>query len=129
VTKRRKEGLLWECVHPAHVGNRMLPRGWFARNGRGEGARHAHCRGCRKEAFTAAAARRRGAGVTKIPAGWMKRLWVQQGGRCGICGLWLGWFGVHVDHKRPVSKGGRHEYANLQLTHKRCNLLASNKIK
>jgi 5-methylcytosine-specific restriction endonuclease McrA len=35
----------------------------------------------------------------------------------------------HVDHKRPVSRGGRHEYANLQLAHKRCNLTASNKLK
>lgn len=106
----------------------MKPRGNFGRDGRGEGSRHSHCRECRREPKAANAARRRGAGVTKIPAGWIQRLWREQCGRCGICGLLMvGMF--HVDHKRPVSRGGRHDYANLQLAHKRCNLSASNKLK
>jgi 5-methylcytosine-specific restriction endonuclease McrA len=117
---------LWECLHPGHVGNRMLPRGWFARNGRGEGSRHAHCRGCRKEAFAAAAARRRGAGVAKIPAGWVKRLWQAQRGLCALCRAWLG-PRFHVDHRIAVSRGGRHELGNLQLCCPRCNLRKSNK--
>jgi hypothetical protein len=123
---RRKDGLLWECTHPAHVGPRMLPRGWFARNGRGEGSRHPHCRACRKEAFAAHAARRRGAGVTKIAVGWIRRLWDSQRGCCAICGRPI--FGrFHVDHRRPVSRGGRHEYANLAIVHVLCNLRKSNK--
>lgn len=67
----------------------------------------------------------------KIPAGWIKRLWDQQLGCCGICGRWLGLQGPnwHIDHKRPVSRGGRHEYQNLQIAHKICNLRSSNKIK
>lgn len=125
---RRKEGLLWECLHPAHVGARLCPRGWFARNGAGEAHRHAHCRECRREGKAKDAARRRGAGVTKIPAGWRRRLWEEQQGCCAICGRYLGYLGpnCHVDHKRAVSRGGRHEYGNLQLTHKRCNLAKSN---
>lgn len=126
--RRRKEGLLWECLHPGHAGDRMRPRGWFARNGRGEEHRHSHCRECRREGKSADAARRRGAGVTKIPAGWVKALWTQQRGLCGICGRWLGSV-FHVDHKRPVSRGGVHEFANLQLTHRLCNLRCSNKLK
>ena len=29
---------------------------------------------------------------------------------------------VHLDHRVPVSKGGRHILSNLQATHPRCNL-------
>jgi 5-methylcytosine-specific restriction endonuclease McrA len=119
--RRRKEGLLWECMRC----RKMRPRGWFARNGRGEGSRHAHCRECRREGKAADAARRRGAGVAKIPAGWVRRLLLEQRGLCAICGRWLG-PKFHVDHKRAVSRGGRHEYNNLQLTHKICNLRKSN---
>lgn len=124
--ERRKEGLLWECLHPAHVGERMRPRGWFARVGKGEAHRHSHCRECRREGKSANAARRRGAGVTKIPVGWIARLWAEQRGLCGICGRALSPT-FHVDHKVAVSRGGRHEYGNLQLTHKLCNLRKSNK--
>jgi 5-methylcytosine-specific restriction endonuclease McrA len=125
---RRKEGLLWECLAAHHVGPRMLPRGNFSRNGGGEDHRHSHCRECRREHKSENAARRRGAGVTKMPAGWIRRLWQSQAGRCAIC--WGAIFGrYHVDHKRPVSRGGQHVFENLQLTHPRCNLAKSNKLK
>jgi 5-methylcytosine-specific restriction endonuclease McrA len=118
---RRKEGLLWECLHSGHVGNRMCPRGVFARNGRGERDRHSWCRECRREGKSAQAAKRRGAGVRAIPAGWIHILWVRQRGLCAECGRALG-YDYHVDHRMPVSRGGMHELANLRLLHKRCNL-------
>lgn len=130
--RRRVDGLLWECTASWHVGERMIPRGNFGRNGRKkdgtERTRHSHCRMCRREHKSNNAARRRGAGVTKIPKGWIRRLMLEQRGRCGICGLTLDPM-FHVDHKRPISRGGRHEYGNLQLAHKRCNLTCSNKLK
>jgi hypothetical protein len=41
-------------------------------------------------------------------------------GICGICHRLVGtdW---HVDHVIPIAKGGRHEYANVQLAHGQCN--------
>jgi 5-methylcytosine-specific restriction endonuclease McrA len=104
----------------------MLPRGNFNRCGKGEDYRHPHCRVCRREVKSAYAARRRGAGVTKIPKGWIRRMLLDQGGLCGICGLPI--FGpYHVDHRLAVSRGGRHEYENLAIVHPRCNLKKSNK--
>jgi len=123
---RRKEGLLWECLHPAHVGDRMRPRGWFGRSGKGEEHRHSHCRECRREGKSAQAARRRGAGVMRIPAGWLVLLLNAQNGCCAICGRWLG-PQFHVDHKVPVSRGGRHKYRNLAIAHVRENQTKSKK--
>lgn len=43
------------------------------------------------------------------------------GGRCGICEEFIdGAF--HVDHIRPLSKGGKHSYINCQPAHPTCNL-------
>lgn len=41
-------------------------------------------------------------------------------GLCGICGHKLGrkWC---IDHIIPLSKGGTHEYANVQPAHHECN--------
>ncbi len=120
---RRKEGLLWECTRC----RAMKPRGNFGRDGRGEQSRHSHCRECRREPKAANAAKRRGAGVKPIPHGWVRRLWIMQGGRCALC--WGAIFGrYHIDHKLPVSRGGRHEYSNLAIVHVKCNLRKSNKM-
>lgn len=50
-------------------------------------------------------------------------------GICGICrqpvatnSLW------EVDHVRPLSKGGEHSYANVQLSHRRCNRVKRDKV-
>jgi len=44
-------------------------------------------------------------------------------GLCGLCSLEVQasdkW---HIDHVVPLSKGGAHSYANVQLAHARCNL-------
>lgn len=121
---RRIEGLLFECMHPDHVGGRMRPRGWFRRNG--EGRRHSHCRECRRGADVAHAAKRRGAGVGKVPRGWIRLLWSRQVGRCALCSSVMhGRY--HVDHRVAVAKGGEHTLGNLQLTHALCNLRKSSK--
>jgi 5-methylcytosine-specific restriction endonuclease McrA len=114
---------LWECTRC----HRMKPRGNFGRVGRGEDCRHSHCRECRREPKAANAARRRGAGVTKIPHGWVRQLWASQAGRCALC--WRPIFGAyHIDHKVAVSRGGAHTFSNLQLTHPACNLRKGSKL-
>lgn len=42
-------------------------------------------------------------------------------GICGICSTPIGSSRWEVDHKVPLSKGGRHAYDNVQLAHRRCN--------
>ena len=49
-------------------------------------------------------------------------VYARDGGRCQLCG----WGPVDparfdLDHVLPVSKGGVHSYANIQLTHPWCN--------
>lgn len=49
-------------------------------------------------------------------------------GKCGICGLDVPLEEVSVDHIIPISKGGEHSYANVQISHLRCNVLKSNRV-
>jgi 5-methylcytosine-specific restriction endonuclease McrA len=42
--------------------------------------------------------------------------------RCGICGLSIRKGEESLDHIIPVSRGGKHEYSNVQLAHTVCNL-------
>lgn len=42
-------------------------------------------------------------------------------GVCGICGGDVDPFEFHMDHVIPVSRGGDHSYANMQVSHPRCN--------
>lgn len=41
-------------------------------------------------------------------------------GRCGICGITV-YGDFHIDHVIPLSKGGEHSYANVQVAHPKCN--------
>ena len=53
------------------------------------------------------------------------RLADRDGWICAWCGEFLDPFDsieTHVDHMRPVSKGGTHKLSNLQLLHATCNL-------
>jgi len=43
-------------------------------------------------------------------------------GICYLCGLPVDPKNWHQDHKIPLSKGGPHSYANVAVTHPRCNL-------
>lgn len=46
---------------------------------------------------------------------------------CGICNLPIeGKF--HIDHIVPLSRGGKHEVTNLQLSHAFCNWRKNNKL-
>ena len=49
---------------------------------------------------------------------------------CGICGQPLSPYDdhLHIDHTRPLSKGGTNELDNLEVVHKTCNLEKSNKV-
>ena len=51
-------------------------------------------------------------------------LFLRDGPVCGICGGFLNPVtdDFHVDHIRPVSKGGGNDLANLQLSHPSCNV-------
>ena len=42
--------------------------------------------------------------------------------RCYLCGGLIALGDRHVDHKVPLSKGGKHTAANLGITHSWCNL-------
>jgi len=117
-------GLLLHC---AGCG-RDRPRGWFARSG--EGRRTSWCRECLAPGRAAEAAKRRGAvGSTRTGPDLGRRLLERQGWRCGICGgpIALG-ARVHVDHRVPVSRGGRHVEGNLAVTHPRCNLAKGSRL-
>lgn len=42
-------------------------------------------------------------------------------GICALCDLPVSRDGFHVDHDIPLSRGGEHSYANVQLAHPSCN--------
>lgn len=62
-----------------------------------------------------------------------KKLWDLQDGRCGIqgspkgCGRSLSNVQVHIDHRLPISRGGKDKLKNLQLLCQDCNLKAGNR--
>ena len=56
----------------------------------------------------------------------VEALRAKQQNRCGLCGRPLGDH-VHVDHIKPLSKGGSHTLRNWQLAHPACNLAKGNR--
>ena len=48
--------------------------------------------------------------------------------RCYLCGELIESGDRHVDHKKPLSKGGKHCVSNLGITHSFCNLSKHNKM-
>lgn len=50
------------------------------------------------------------------------KVWARDLGRCGICGRPCEAAAWHLDHIIPLSKGGTHEYANVQVAHPKCNM-------
>ena len=115
----------------------IKPCGWFEikrRYADGSPCRHSYCRDCKLSVDSQRHARRRAAGVPictdKLA---VKRLLASQLHRCArcLCELRRDSFGkvnYHLDHKIPVSKGGRHEEGNLQLLCIHCNLTKSAKL-
>jgi 5-methylcytosine-specific restriction endonuclease McrA len=55
----------------------------------------------------------------------IRELYRLQKGRCAYCSIKLDRW--HVDHKKPISKGGENGIENLQLTCPTCNLKKSDK--
>lgn len=49
-------------------------------------------------------------------------------GVCYLCGTRVDPINWHLDHKVPLSRGGRHSYANTGVTHPRCNLSKGAKL-
>lgn len=47
--------------------------------------------------------------------------------KCGICGLVVSAKERSIDHILPISKGGKHSYANTRLVHLRCNIVRGNR--
>lgn len=63
-------------------------------------------------------ARQRAVFVEHVDRG---QVFVRDGGICGICGTPVERSVATIDHVIPMSKGGKHEYANVQIAHRRCN--------
>jgi 5-methylcytosine-specific restriction endonuclease McrA len=50
-----------------------------------------------------------------------RKLWEQYQGLCALCWHPVKFSRMTIDHITPLSKGGRHEYANVQPAHGLCN--------
>lgn len=57
-----------------------------------------------------------------------KKLLKQYKGKCGICRERINPRKFEIDHIIPLSKGGTHEYANVQPAHPACNRLKADKM-
>jgi 5-methylcytosine-specific restriction endonuclease McrA len=112
------------------------PQGWFGRNGHyrdGKVKRKSICRNCDQEKASVRAARRRGIGAEYTSRSLVRHMMKLQGYRCASCAIPIG-RGLdgrntfHIDHIRPISKGGLHTQDNLQLLCIKCNLVKSAKF-
>lgn len=45
----------------------------------------------------------------------------RDGGLCGICEAPVDPADWHLDHRRPLARGGAHTYDNVQVAHPMCN--------
>lgn len=51
----------------------------------------------------------------------MAALHARDKGRCWLCRRPVALIAASLDHVIPISKGGKHEYANAHIAHRRCN--------
>jgi len=58
----------------------------------------------------------------------IRELFFEQKGMCGLCDLALDANSYHVDHWKPLSKGGSNDKSNLKLLHPKCNLSKGAKL-
>jgi 5-methylcytosine-specific restriction endonuclease McrA len=72
-------------------------------------------------------ARKLGLGSAAVTLGYLMK---RDGQRCGICRKLIraktGPMRASIDHIVPLSRGGTHELANIQVAHYRCNLRKHN---
>lgn len=74
-----------------------------------------------KELWNLKAHKRRAAGLPNhIPLSDIRKLRSLQKNKCPVCKQEL--IKYHIDHIKPLSKGGKHEFNNLQLLCPTCNL-------
>ncbi len=64
-------------------------------------------------------ARKRNAFVSKVD---YEELYERDNGVCHICEKFVDKDDVHVDHIKPLSRGGTHEPSNVAISHSKCNL-------
>lgn len=57
-----------------------------------------------------------------VPADVRRAVLARDGNHCGICGGHVPDDDIHLDHIRPVARGGPTVANNLQVTHSRCNI-------
>jgi len=55
----------------------------------------------------------------------LKSVMERDGGTCGICEATCAREDASIDHIKPVSLGGGHVWANVQLAHRACNSMKS----
>lgn len=57
-----------------------------------------------------------------------RKVWERDDGVCHICGDPVAYKEMHLDHVKPLSRGGDHSYANCKAAHGPCNLRKGDKI-
>lgn len=122
--KRRVEGLRLECRRCGC----MKPRGAFDNDRSRPPINKSYwCKECLKPYKSATNARRRKAPGRGYTGSDVLRLLRQQNGRCAHCGRPV-WVVFHIDHIRPLSKGGYNEPSNLAILCPSCNLRKGSKL-
>ena len=52
----------------------------------------------------------------------------KDGQNCGMCGKWMEFEDITIDHVIPVALGGLHRIENFRLAHKLCNIKAGGRL-
>lgn len=61
-------------------------------------------------------------GIECDPSITLAKLFKRDYGTCAYCGEWVKPRHASIDHAQPLSRGGTHEWDNVQLMHFKCNL-------